>query len=258
MTTRAIAHAYYDAHEKTGIQPVVKIMIPLVATVSEYLQQVHIIDREMHAAYLARRHTLRFAKEHFESRLAKEREYELDYHPFKVGCMLETPRSCLIAKNLIDIEDVGEENFPLRASFFSLGTNDLTQMTFGYSRDDSSFFQAYEREKVALVDPFEILDWDGVGKLIKIALNEITTEEEEKEEETDDETGKPKSLRRLRLRRLAEVSACGEHAGNPKSIEFFVRNKIDVVSCSAFRVLGARLAVAKARIQMEEDEESRE
>ena len=168
--------------------------------------------------------------------------------------MLETPRSCLIAKNLIDIEDVGEENFPLRASFFSLGTNDLTQMTFGYSRDDSSFFQAYEREKVALDDPFEILDWDGVGKLIKIALNEIT--EEEKEEETDDETGKPK--RSLRLRRLAEVSACGEHAGNPKSIEFFVRNKFDVVSCSAFRVLGARLAVAKAQIQMEEDEESRE
>ena len=256
MTTRAIAHAYYDAHEKTGIQPVVKIMIPLVATVSEYLQQVHIIDREMHAAYLARRHTLRFAKEHFESRLAKEREYELDYHPFKVGCMLETPRSCLIAKNLIDIEDVGEENFPLRASFFSLGTNDLTQMTFGYSRDDSSFFQAYEREKVALVDPFEIPDWDGVGKLIKIALNEIT--EEEKEEETDkDETGKPKSRLR-RLRRLAEVSACGEHAGNPKSIEFFVRNKINVVSCSAFRVLGARLAVAKAQIHMEEDEERRE
>jgi len=128
-------------------------------------------------------------------------------------------------------------------------------MTFGYSRDDSSFFQAYEREKVALVDPFEILDWDGVGKLIKIALHEITTEEKE-EEETEDETGgKPRSLR---LRRLAEVSACGEHAGNPKSIEFFVRNKIDVVSCSAFRVLGARLAVAKAQIQMEEDEEERE
>ncbi|CAL6270823.1 unnamed protein product [Bathycoccus prasinos] len=255
MTTRAIAHAYYDAHEKTGIQPVVKIMIPLVATVSEYLQQVHIIDCEMHAAYLARRHTLRFAKEHFEIRLAKEREYELDYHPFKVGCMLETPRSCLIAKNLIDIEDVGEENFPLRASFFSLGTNDLTQMTFGYSRDDSSFFQAYEREKVALVDPFEILDWDGVGKLIKIALHEITTKEEEEEETDKDETG---AKSRLRLRRLAEVSACGEHAGNPKSIEFFVRNKIDVVSCSAFRVLGARLAVAKAQIQMEEDEESRD
>ena len=127
-------------------------------------------------------------------------------------------------------------------------------MTFGYSRDDSSFFQAYEREKVALVDPFEILDWDGVGKLIKIALNEIT--EEEKEEETDkDETGKPKSRLRRRLRRLAEVSACGEHAGNPKSIEFFVRNKINVVSCSAFRVLGARFAVAKAQIHMEEDDE---
>ena len=166
MTTRALAHAYYDAHEKSGIQPVVKIMVPLVATVSEYLQQVHIIDREMHAAYLARLHTLRFAKQHFEKRLSKEREYELDYHPFKVGCMLETPRSCLIAKDLISIEDVGEENFALKASFFSLGTNDLTQMTFGYSRDDSSFFQAYEREKVALVDPFEILDWDGVGRLI--------------------------------------------------------------------------------------------
>ena len=122
------------------------------------------------------------------------------------------------------------------------------------TRATTARFLARARES-RLIDQFEILDWDGVGKLIKIALNEIT--EEEKEEETDkDETGKPKSRPR-RLRRLAEVSACGEHAGNPKSIEFFVRNKIDVVSCSAFRVLGARFAVAKAQIQMEEDEESR-
>ena len=233
MTTRAIAHAYYDAHEKTGIQPVVKIMIPLVATVSEYLQQVHIIDREMHAAYLARRHTLRFAKDHFESRLAKEREFELDYHPFEVGCMLETPRSCLIAKNLIGIEDAGQENFPLRASFFSFGTNDLTQMVFGYSRDDSQFFQAYEREKVALVDPFEVLDVDGVGRLIKIALDETAG-------------------------RAVRYSACGEQAAEPKSIEFFVRNNIDAVSCSAFRVLGARLAVAKAQIRVQDDEKEEE
>jgi len=169
--------------------------------------------------------------------LSKEREYKLDYHPFKVGCMLETPRSCLIAKDLISIEDVGEENFALKASFFSLGTNDLTQMTFGYSRDDSSFFQAYEREKVALVDPFEILDYDGVGRLIKIALDEIT-----------DTKASP-------TRRLAEVSACGEHAAEPKSIEFFVRNAVDGVSCSAFRVLGARLAVAKAQIQVEDEQE---
>ena len=243
MTTRALAHAYYDAHEKSGIQPVVKIMVPLVSTVTEYLQQVHIIDREMHAAFLARLHTLRFAKQHFEKRLSKEREYELDYHPFKVGCMLETPRSCLIAKDLISIEDVGEENFALKASFFSLGTNDLTQMTFGYSRDDSSFFQAYEREKVALVDPFEILDWDGVGRLIKIALDEITAPDEI----TDTKASA--------TRRLAEVSACGEHAAEPKSIEFFVRNAVDGVSCSAFRVLGARLAVAKAQIQVEDEQE---
>ena len=157
--------------------------------------------------------------------------------------MLETPRSCLIAKDLISIEDVGEENFALKASFFSLGTNDLTQMTFGYSRDDSSFFQAYEREKVALVDPFEILDWDGVGRLIKIALDEITAPDEI----TDTKASA--------TRRLAEVSACGEHAAEPKSIEFFVRNAVDGVSCSAFRVLGARLAVAKAQIQVEDEQE---
>ena len=137
----------------------------------------YIIDREMPYGVCGTA-SLRFAKQHFEKRLSKEREYELDYHPFKVGCMLETPRSCLIAKDLISIEDVGEENFALKASFFSLGTNDLTQMTFGYSRDDSSFFQAYEREKVALVDPFEILDWDGVGRLIKIALDEIIAPDE--------------------------------------------------------------------------------
>ena len=139
--------------------------------------------------------------------------------------------------NLISIEDMGEENFALKASFFSLGTNDLTQMTFGYSRDDSSFFQAYEREKVALVDPFEILDWDGVGRLIKIALDEIT------------------DTKASATRRLAEVSACGEHAAEPKSIEFFVRNAVDGVACSAFRVLGARLAVAKAQIQVEDEQE---
>ena len=153
--------------------------------------------------------------------------------------MLETPRSC-IAKDLISIE-CGRGKFRLKASFFSKArTTDANDIRL---RDDSSFFQAYEREKVALVDPFEILDWDGVGRLIKIALDEITAPDEI----TDTKASA--------TRRLAEVSACGEHAAEPKSIEFFVRNAVDGVSCSAFRVLGARLSVAKAQIQVEDEQE---
>ena len=226
MTVRAIANAYYDVHETTGDAAIVKIMVPLVSSVSEYLHQAHVIDRAMYRTYMDRRCTLKFSKEHFGPRLGKD--ICCDYKPFQIGAMLETPRACLIANELATNDSVGCAENPLRASFFSFGTNDLTQMTFGYSRDDSSFFLAYEKEKLALEDPFQTLDEGGVGKLIQYALETLDAAELK--------THQP------------DVSVCGEHAANEKSIKFFVQNDIKVVSCSPYRVLGARLAVAKAEL----------
>jgi len=136
--------------------------------------------------------------------------------PYLVGTMIELPRACLVADHLAE-----------SASFFSFGTNDLTQTTLGYSRDDSEgkFLPFYLQHKILKVNPFAEVDREGVGQLIKIAI----------------EKGR-------NSRPNLKVGICGEHGGDPASIEFFNTAGLDYVSCSPFRLPVARLAAARATL----------
>ncbi|MBE7003361.1 MAG: pyruvate, phosphate dikinase, partial [Ruminococcaceae bacterium] len=138
---------------------------------------------------------------------------------YKVGTMIEIPRAALTA------DDIAKE-----ADFFSFGTNDLTQMTFGFSRDDANkFLNAYYERKIYEFDPFGKLDQTGVGKLVKMAAD----------------------LGRAANPEL-HLGVCGEHGGDPSSVEFFHKVGLDYVSCSPFRVPIARLAAAQAAIKDEQ------
>ena len=140
--------------------------------------------------------------------------YESDIK-YKVGTMIEIPRAALLA------DEIAEE-----AEFFSFGTNDLTQMTFGFSRDDAGkFLNAYYDKKIFESDPFAKLDQTGVGKLMETAIK----------------LGKPVNPK-------LHVGICGEHGGDPSSVEFCHKIGLDYVSCSPFRVPIARLAAAQAAI----------
>ncbi|MCR5307613.1 MAG: pyruvate, phosphate dikinase, partial [bacterium] len=135
---------------------------------------------------------------------------------YKVGTMIEIPRAALTA-----------DEIAAQADFFCFGTNDLTQMTFGFSRDDSGkFLSAYYKEKIFEQDPFARLDQTGVGKLMKMAIT----------------LGKP-------VNKDLHFGICGEHGGDPSSIEFCNAIGLDYVSCSPFRVPIARLAAAQAAIK---------
>ena len=192
MQTRAVIEAAINV-QKEGITSHPEIMIPLIGTVKE-LQFVKKIVVDT-------------AKEVME-----EAGVTVDY---KVGTMIEIPRAALLA------DKIAEE-----AEFFSFGTNDLTQMTFGYSRDDASKFLAdYYQKGILDQDPFASIDQDGVGKLIEIAA----------------------TLGR-EARQDLELGICGEHGGDPKSIDFCHRVGLNYVSCSPFRVPVARLAAAQAVI----------
>ena len=192
MQTRAVIEAAINV-QKEGITIHPEIMIPLVGVVKE-LQYVKKIVVET-------------AKEVME-----KAGVTVDY---KVGTMIEIPRAALLA------DKVAEE-----AEFFSFGTNDLTQMTFGYSRDDASkFLTDYYQKGILDQDPFASIDQDGVGKLIEIAA----------------------TLGR-EARPDLELGICGEHGGDPKSIDFCHRVGLNYVSCSPFRVPVARLAAAQAAI----------
>ncbi|MBF1484284.1 MAG: pyruvate, phosphate dikinase, partial [Prevotella pallens] len=139
--------------------------------------------------------------------------------PFKVGTMIEVPRAALTADLIAN-----------KAEYFSFGTNDLTQMTFGYSRDDiASFLPSYLEKKILDVDPFQVLDQEGVGQLIKIAV----------------EKGR-------KTRKKLKCGICGEHGGEPSSVKFCHRVGLNYVSCSPFRVPIARLAAAQAAIEYEQ------
>jgi pyruvate,orthophosphate dikinase len=136
--------------------------------------------------------------------------------PYLVGTMIEIPRAALTA------EAIAKE-----AEFFSFGTNDLTQTTLGFSRDDSGVFtKAYIEKKIFDADPFQTLDQVGVGKLIKMAV----------------EDGR-------KARPNLKIGICGEHGGDPASVEFCHRTGLDYVSCSPYRVLIARFAAAHAAIK---------
>jgi pyruvate,orthophosphate dikinase len=133
----------------------------------------------------------------------------------KIGTMIEVPRACLVA------EEIAKE-----ADFFSFGTNDLTQTTFGFSRDDTgTFFPHYFNEEILLVDPFEEIDRKGVGRLMKMAVRDARA-----------------------VKNNISIGICGEHGGEPKSIEFCKILGLDYVSCSPYRVPIARLAAAQVEI----------
>ncbi|WKK67256.1 pyruvate, phosphate dikinase [Lutimonas zeaxanthinifaciens] len=193
MQTRAIIEAALNLKER-GIEAKPEIMIPLVGTYAEFLEQEKIIRGT--------------AQDVFDERN--------DSIEFMVGTMMEIPRATLIADKIAE-----------RADFFSFGTNDLTQMTYGYSRDDAGkFLPIYLDKGILTSDPFEILDQEGVGQLV-----EIGTE------------------RGRKTKPNLKVGICGEHGGEPNSVEFCYNTDLDYVSCSPFRVPIARLSAAQAQIK---------
>lgn len=193
MQTRAILGAAVQL-KKEGFDPKPEIMVPLIGIVNEFDMQEKVI-RET-------------AKEIFE-----EEGIEI---AFRVGTMIEIPRAALTA-----------DHIAAKAEYFSFGTNDLTQMTFGYSRDDiASFLPVYLDKKILNVDPFQVLDQNGVGQLVKMAV----------------EKGRA-------TRPELVCGICGEHGGEPSSVKFCHKVGLNYVSCSPFRVPIARLAAAQAAVE---------
>ena len=193
MQTRAILGAACEL-KKEGLDPHPEIMVPLTGILYEFEAQEKVI-RETAAKV--------FAEEGVEV-------------PFKVGTMIEIPRAALTANRIAS-----------RAEYFSFGTNDLTQMTFGYSRDDiASFLPVYLEKKILKVDPFQVIDQNGVGQLVEMAV----------------EKGR-------QVRPELKCGICGEHGGEPSSVKFCHKVGLNYVSCSPFRVPIARLAAAQAAIE---------
>ncbi|MCC8139596.1 MAG: pyruvate, phosphate dikinase [Lachnospiraceae bacterium] len=198
MQTRAVIEAAIETERSEGFDVTPEIMIPLVGERKE----------------------LKFVKKIVEETaelVKKEMGSDIQYH---IGTMIEIPRAALTA------DEIAEE-----AEFFSFGTNDLTQMTFGFSRDDSGkFLDSYYKEKIYESDPFAKLDQEGVGKLVKLAA----------------ELGR-------KTRPDIKLGICGEHGGDPSSVEFCHRVGLNYVSCSPYRVPIARLAAAQAALHEEEE-----
>jgi pyruvate,orthophosphate dikinase len=192
MQTRAIIEAALNTKAKGG-DVKVEIMVPLVGTEREFNAQAKVIRAIAEAVFA-------------------ERGATVDY---LLGTMIETPRGALVA------DSIGKQ-----AEFFSFGTNDLTQMTLGFSRDDiGKFLPFYLRDGIYEQDPFQSIDQTGVGMLVKLAV----------------EKGRS-------ARPGIKLGVCGEHGGDPASVDFFHRAGLDYVSCSPFRVPIARLAAAQAAI----------
>jgi pyruvate,orthophosphate dikinase len=193
MQTRAVIEAAIAVGKK-GIDVKPEIMIPLVGEIKEFKYVKDIVDRTA-------------------AEVMKEKNVKLEY---SIGTMIEIPRAAILA------DEIATE-----AAFFSFGTNDLTQMTFGFSRDDAGKFLAdYYLKKIFESDPFARLDQNGVGKLVKMAA----------------ELGKSTNPK-------LKLGICGEHGGDPSSVEFCHKIGLNYVSCSPFRVPIARLAAAQANIK---------
>jgi pyruvate,orthophosphate dikinase len=193
MQVRAIFEAATLVKQETGETVETEIMIPLVAIPRELSILKEMVDRVAGEVATARKMST----------------------PYLVGTMIELPRACLMA-----------DKIAADAAFFSFGTNDLTQTTYGLSRDDAArFLQEYERRGILPIDPFITLDPDGVGELVKIAVE-----------------------RGRRQRPDLKLGICGEHGGDPASVRFCARLGLDYVSCSPFRVPIARLAAAQAAL----------
>ncbi len=196
MQTRAVIEAAILVQEEGKVvKP--EIMIPLIGSMKEYLYVKEMIEKT--------------AEE-----VMREKSVAVSY---EIGAMIELPRSVLIA------DEIAEE-----ADFFSFGTNDLTQMTYGFSRDDASkFLKDYYEKRILEKDPFKTIDEDGVGRLVHLGTELARGEKED-----------------------ISLGICGEHGGDPKSIEFCHRIGLDYVSCSPYRVPVARLAAAQASIKANE------
>ncbi len=193
MQTRAVMEAAIEVKNEKGYDIVPEIMIPLVGEKKElqFVKQV-VVD--------------------VAEKVKKEKNSDIEYH---IGTMIEIPRAALLANEIAEDAD-----------FFSFGTNDLTQLTFGFSRDDSGkFLDAYYKSKIYESDPFAKLDQNGVGQLVKMAA----------------EKGR-------NVKADLKLGICGEHGGDPSSIEFCHKIGLNYVSCSPFRVPIARLAAAQAAI----------
>ncbi|MBR1387697.1 MAG: pyruvate, phosphate dikinase [Alloprevotella sp.] len=193
MQTRAIMTAAIEL-KKEGLNPHPEIMVPLTGILYEFEAQENVIRAEA-------------------AKVFEEEGIEI---PFKVGTMIEIPRAALTANRIAT-----------RAEYFSFGTNDLTQMTFGYSRDDiATFLPVYLEKKILKVDPFQVLDQHGVGQLVEMAVNKGRA-----------------------VRPTLKCGICGEHGGEPSSVKFCHKVGLDYVSCSPFRVPIARLAAAQAAVE---------
>ena len=193
MQTRAILTAACEL-KKEGKNPMPEIMVPLIGILYEFKSQKKVIEETAKKV---------FAEEGIEVK-------------FEIGTMIEVPRAALTADKIAS-----------EAEYFSFGTNDLTQMTFGYSRDDiASFLPVYLEQKILNVDPFQVLDENGVGQLIKMAVEKGRT-----------------------VRPGMRTGICGEHGGEPSSVKFCHKVGMNYASCSPFRVPIARLAAAQAAVE---------
>ncbi len=193
MQTRAIVEAACEAH-KNGVKVFPEIMVPLIGMLSEFKYLKSVIQETVQKVFV-------------------EQKISID---IKIGTMIEVPRACLVADEIAEIAD-----------FFSFGTNDLTQMTFGVSRDDTAkFFPDYVKNGHLQVDPFQVLDRKGVGRLIAIAV----------------ERGRNANPK-------IKIGICGEHGGEPSSVDYFFHHDFQYVSCSPFRVPIARMAAAQSYLR---------
>ena len=193
MQARAIIEAALNCKAR-GIDVHPEIMVPLVGTLKELQHQANVIN----------------------TTAAKVFDERGDSIPYKIGTMIEVPRAALTANRIAEVAD-----------FFSFGTNDLTQMTFGYSRDDAPKFLKYYKEKgIIKVDPFEVLDQEGVGQLVEMGVKKGRATKPE-----------------------LKVGICGEHGGEPSSVKFCAKLGMNYVSCSPFRVPIARVAAAQANLE---------
>ncbi|TDG13687.1 pyruvate, phosphate dikinase [Seongchinamella unica] len=198
MQVKAIMTAAVDAVEQ-GIKPMPEIMIPLVVNVREIRLITEIIDRGV-------------------QEVLRERQVSV---PYKVGTMMETPRATL-----------GADRLAPEVEFMSFGTNDLTQMTYGFSRDDvGKFIPSYIEKKIVDSDPFVSLDQRAVGRLMEMAVQESR-----------------------RVKKGIKYGICGEHGGDPRSIRFCHNLGLDYVSCSPYRVPIARMAAAQAHVEASEED----
>jgi pyruvate,orthophosphate dikinase len=195
MQCEAIFEGAVSAYKNTGVKPKVEVMVPLVGMIKEFTLIRDLIKS--------------IATEILELNDLSDMEY-------KIGTMIEIPRACLIA-----------DEIALEAEFFSFGTNDLTQMALGFSRDDAGrFINVYKDKGIFERDPFQSIDQKGVGQLVKMATD-----------------------KGREARGNLKVGICGEHGGDPESINFFQGVGLDYVSCSPFRVPIARLAAAQAKLK---------